>query len=64
MYFYDLLQTLLDNIEKFWLGRWKFLLLGNPVGISADEGNQKTEDIMKMLAELSDRPINRAVIKV
>ncbi|XP_076092689.1 uncharacterized protein LOC143064061 [Mytilus galloprovincialis] len=57
------LQTLLDNIEKFWLGRWKFLLLGNPVGVSADELFQKTEDIMKMLAVLSDRPINRAVIK-
>ncbi|CAC5385173.1 ESP1 [Mytilus coruscus] len=57
------LQTLLDNMEKFWLGRWKFLLLGNPVGVSADDLYQMTEDIMKMLAELSDQPINRAVIR-
>lgn len=57
-------QTLLENIEKYWLGRWKFLLLGHPVGIDVQELNKTTDDIYTRLTGLSNKPINKAVIKV
>jgi hypothetical protein len=55
---------LLENIEKYWLGRWKFLLLGHPVGIDVQELNKTTDDIYTRLTGLSNKPINKAVIKV
>lgn len=57
-------QMLLENIEKYWLGRWKFLLLGHPVGIDVQELNKTTDDIYTRLTGLSNKPINKAVIKV
>ena len=57
-------QMLLENIEKYWLGRWKFLLLGHPVGIDVQELNKTTDDIFTRLTGLSNKPINKAVIKV
>lgn len=59
-----LFQMLLENIEKYWLGRWKFLLLGHPVGIDVQELNKTTDDIYTRLTGLSNKPINKAVIKV
>ena len=57
-------QTLLENIEKYWLGRWNFLLLGHPVGIDVKKLNKTTDDIYTRLTGLSNKPINKAVIKV
>lgn len=59
-----LFQMLLENIEKYWLGRWKFLLLGHPVGIDVQELDKTTDDIYTRLTGLSNKPINKAVIKV
>ena len=51
-------------MDKYWLGRWKFLLLGNPVTIDTEDLRKTMEDVYRKLSSQMNKSVNKAVIKV